>query len=227
MLKLNKIKEFTPFCLSCLGRAFGKVGFGLDNRERGLEIITQLEINENCELEEKLLSTESDCTICDGLISEILNFSDLIIESLSDFSISTFKVGTKIDRDILDRELKFQLLFGENFGESLKSQLNREIGISVYKKSGLEAQMDNPDAVAIIDTSYDVVNLEIKSLFIEGDYNKYDRTLPQTRWPCHSCKGIGCDKCNNTGQLYPDSVQSLIASPFMIASSCSEDLFHG
>ena len=161
------------------------------------------------------------------MISEILNFSDLVIESLSDFSISTFKVGTTVDRDILNRELEFQLLFGENFGESLKSQLNREIGISVYKKSGLEAQMDNPDAVAIIDTSYDVVNLEIKSLFIEGDYNKYDRTLPQTRWPCHSCKGIGCDKCNNTGQLYPDSVQSLIASPFVIASSCSEDLFHG
>ena len=227
MLKLNKIEEFAPFCLSCLGRAFGKVGFGLDNRERGLEIIHQLEINENCELEDKLLSSESDCTICDGLISEILNFSDLVIESLSDFSIATFKVGTKVDRDILNRELEFQLLFGENLGESLKSQLNREIGISVYKKSGLEAQMDNPDAVAIIDTSYDVVNLEIKSLFIEGNYNKYDRTLPQTRWPCHSCKGIGCDKCNNTGQLYPDSVQSLIASPFVVASFCSEDLFHG
>jgi len=227
MLKLNKIQEFAPFCFSCLGRAFGKVGFGLDNRERGLEIINQLEINENCELEDKLLSSESDCTLCDGLISEILNFSDLVIESLSDFSIFTFKIGTKVDRDILNRELEFQLLFGENLGESLKSQLNREIGISVYKKSGLEARMDNPDAVAIIDTSYDVVNLEIKSLFIEGNYNKYDRTLPQTRWPCHSCKGIGCDKCNNTGQLYPDSVQSLIASPFLIASSCSEDLFHG
>ena len=40
-------------------------------------------------------------------------------------------------------------------------------------------------------------------------------------------KGLGCNKCNNTGQLYPDSVQSLVAHPFLIASDSSEDLFHG
>ena len=227
MLKLNKIEEFAPLCLSCLGRAFGNVGFGLDNRERGIEVLNQLEIKEDCDLQEKLISQEADCTICEGLISEIPNFRDLVIESFSDFSISSFKIGTIVDKDILKREVEFQLLFGENIGEALKSQLNREIGISVYKKLGIEAQMDNPHAVAIIDTSYDVINLEIKSLFIEGNYNKYDRTVPQTRWPCHSCKGIGCDKCNNTGQLYPDSVQSLIAKPFTMASLCREDLFHG
>ncbi|HJM17881.1 MAG TPA: tRNA pseudouridine(54/55) synthase Pus10, partial [Candidatus Poseidoniia archaeon] len=82
-------------------------------------------------------------------------------------------------------------------------------------------------AVAIIDTSYDTIDLEIKSLFIEGNYNKFDRTVPQTRWPCSSCKGIGCRKCDNTGQLYPDSVQSLIASYFIRESFCTEDLFHG
>ena len=227
MMELNAIEKFAPFCLSCLGRAFGKIGFGLDNRERGIEIINQLEIKEGSELQERLISQESNCTLCEGLISEIPNFRDLVLESFSDFSISSFKIGTIVDKDILKREVEFQLLFGEGLGEALKSQLNREIGISVYKKAKIDALMDNPDAVAIIDTGYDVVNLEIKSLFIEGNYNKYDRTVPQTRWPCHSCKGIGCDKCNNTGQLYPDSVQSLIARHFTIASSCSEDLFHG
>ncbi len=34
-------------------------------------------------------------------------------------------------------------------------------------------------------------------------------------------------KCNDTGQLYPDSVQSLVAEPFIDAASCKEDLFHG
>ena len=227
MMKLNEIEKFAPFCLSCLGRAFGKIGFGLDNRERGIEILNQLEIKEDNELQDLLISEESDCTICEGLISEIPNFRELVLESFSDFSISSFKIGTIVDKDILKREVEFQLLFGDDLGEALKSQLNREIGISVYKKARIETLMDNPDAVAIIDTGYDVVNLEIKSLFIEGNYNKYDRTVPQTRWPCHSCKGIGCGKCNNTGQLYPDSVQSLIANHFIIASSCSEDLFHG
>ena len=117
---------------------------------------------------------------------------------------------------MLSNELSFQSFFGDDIGESLKSQLNRETGIGVWKSLGLEAKMDNPHAVAIIDTSYDTIALEIKSLFIEGNYNKYDRTVPQTRWPCNSCKGHGCKKCNSTGQLYPDSVQSLIAKPFEI-----------
>ena len=226
-MNLNEIKSFAPFCLSCLGRTCGKVGFGLDNIERGIEILNQLEIQNGVDLYEELISEDSNCKICDGLISEIPNFIHLVIDSMSDYSISTFKIGTVVDKDLLSTEASFQSVFGEEIGEPLKSQLNREIGIGVWKATELEAKMDNPHAVAIIDTSYDTINLEIKSLFIEGNYNKYDRTVPQTRWPCNSCKGYGCKKCNDTGQLYPDSVQSLIAEPFIDAASCKEDLFHG
>jgi tRNA pseudouridine synthase 10 len=38
---------------------------------------------------------------------------------------------------------------------------------------------------------------------------------------------MGCRRCDNTGQLYPDSVQSLIANSFSRESLCTEDLFHG
>ena len=227
MSTLNEIESYAPFCLSCLGRVCGKVGFGLDNRERGIEILNQLEIQNSLDLEETLISNESECKICDGLVSEIPNFVDLVIDSMSSYSLSTFKIGTVVDKELLSNELSFQSIFGEGMGESLKAQLNRETGIGVWKSSGLEAQMDNPHAVAIVDTSYDTVDLEIKSLFVEGNYNKYDRTVPQTRWPCSSCKGYGCNKCNDTGQLYPDSVQSLVAASFIAASQCKEDLFHG
>ena len=112
-------------------------------------------------------------------------------------------------------------------GESIKSQLNREIGIGVHKESNIDVKIEDPETVAIVDTRYDTIDLEVKSLFIEGNYNKYDRTIPQTYWPCSSCKGDGCKKCNDTGQLYPDSVQSLISRYFIEASSAKEDLFHG
>ena len=227
MSNFEDIKSFAPFCLACLGRSFGKIGFGLDNRERGIEILNQLEIREGMDLEKTLISEESNCKICDGLISEIPNFVKLVEDSISDYSLSTFKIGTIVDKDLLLNESSFHSLFGENLSEPLKSQLNREIGIGVWKSSGLEAKMDSPHVVAIIDTSYDTIDLEVKSLFVEGNYNKYDRTVPQTRWPCKSCKAYGCKKCDNTGQLYPDSVQSLIAKPFAKETLCSEDLFHG
>ena len=227
MFNLKEIQNFAPFCLSCLGRTVGKIGFGLDNRERGIEILNQLEIREEASLEDCLISEGSDCKICEGLISEIPNFVALVSASISEYSISSFKIGTIVDKDLLSRESDFQLAFGETSGESIKSQLNRETGIGVWKNTKIEAKMESPDAVAIIDTSYDTINLEIKSLFIEGNYNKFDRTVPQTRWPCSSCKGMGCRECDNTGQLYPDSVQSLIANSLSRESLCTEDLFHG
>ena len=128
-MNLNEIKSFAPFCLSCLGRTCGKVGFGLDNRERGIEILNQLEIQNNIDLYGQLISEDSNCKICDGLIGEIPNFINLVIDSMSDYSISTFKIGTVVDKDLLSTEASFQSVFGEEIGEPLKSQLNREIGI--------------------------------------------------------------------------------------------------
>jgi len=227
MFNLEEIKSYAPFCISCLGRSVGLVGYGLDNRERGLELINIIDMNFDTNVEEAMICESEECSICDGLISDIDNFIDLSCESITPYSLSTFKIGTIVDKDILERASQFSNLFGSNLFESIKSQLNREIGIGVYQKIGLSAQLDLPDAVIIIDTRYDTINLEIKSLFIEGNYNKYDRTIPQTYWPCSQCKGNGCKNCNGTGQLYPDSVQSLVAEPFMKFTESSENLFHG
>tara|TARA_B100000586_G_scaffold123127_1_gene88905 strand:- start:383 stop:1627 length:1245 start_codon:yes stop_codon:yes gene_type:complete len=227
MFDLEKLTAYAPFCFSCIGRTVGRIGFGLDNRERGLEMLNQLELQEESVIEGDLICSSSECKICDGLIDEIDNFIAISSESLSKFSINSFKIGTVVDKEIMQKEIEFQSVFGEDLGEPIKSQLNREIGIGVYNKMGIEALLDKPDAVAIIDTRYDTVELEIKSLFVEGKYNKFDRTIPQTRWPCRHCKGIGCGKCQNTGQMYADSVQSLIAEKFLEASQSDKDLFHG
>jgi tRNA pseudouridine synthase 10 len=224
---LEKINEFAPFCLSCLGRSVGLVGFGLDNRERGLEMANLIEISSGIDTDKELICDSEDCKICDGLIGEIDNFIDLSCDSILDYSLETFKIGTIVDKDILDTESEFSKIFGLNLSETIKSQLNREIGIGVFQNLDISARLDRPDSTIIIDTRYDTINLEIKSIFIEGKYNKYDRTIPQTYWPCSKCKGRGCRLCNNTGQLYPDSVQSLVAAPFMKATHSTENLFHG
>tara|TARA_B100000886_G_scaffold187170_1_gene128544 strand:+ start:347 stop:1588 length:1242 start_codon:yes stop_codon:yes gene_type:complete len=227
MFDLKEIKKYSPFCLSCLGRSVGLVGFGLDNRERGIEMINIIEMSEQTNVGEELICPPERCKICDGLIGEIDNFIDLACESISDYSFETFKIGTIVDKDIINLESEFADIFGVNISENIKSQLNREIGIGVFRKSGISARLESPDSTIIIDTRYDIINLEIKSIFIEGNYNKYDRTIPQTYWPCSKCKGKGCKSCSDTGQLYPDSVQSLVAEPFMEVTNATENLFHG
>jgi tRNA pseudouridine synthase 10 len=227
MFDLEEIKKYAPFCVSCLGRSVGLVGYGLDNRERGLEMMNLIDISNNSDIEKDMVCDSEDCTICDGLIGEIDNFIDLSCESISDYSLDTFKIGTIVDKERIEIEAKFSSLFGVNLFENIKSQLNREIGIGVFQKLNLSTRLDRPDSTIIIDTRYDTVSLEIKSIFIEGKYNKFDRTIPQTYWPCRKCKGRGCKSCNGSGQLYPDSVQSLIAEPFMKITKSTENLFHG
>ena len=227
MFNLEEIKRYAPFCVSCLGRSVGLVGFGLDNRERGLEMINLIDISNDSDIEKEIICDSEECRICDGLIGEIDNFIDLSCESIADYSLDTFKIGTIVDKDIIKLETEFSTLFGLNLSESIKSQLNREIGIGVFQKLNLSTRLDRPDSTIIIDTRYDTINLEIKSIFIEGKYNKFDRTIPQTYWPCRKCKGRGCKSCNNTGQLYPDSVQSLVAAPLMKITNSTENLFHG
>ena len=227
MFDLEEIKKYAPFCVSCLGRSVGLVGYGLDNRERGLEMVNLIDISNNSDIEKDMICDSEDCTICDGLIGEIDNFIDLSCESISDYSLDTFKIGTIVDKERIELEATFSSLFGVNLFENIKSQLNREIGIGVFQKLNLSTRLDRPDSTIIIDTRYDTVSLEIKSIFIEGKYNKFDRTIPQTYWPCRKCKGRGCKSCNGSGQLYPDSVQSLIAEPFMKITKSTENLFHG
>tara|TARA_B100001113_G_scaffold276096_1_gene230660 strand:- start:354 stop:1595 length:1242 start_codon:yes stop_codon:yes gene_type:complete len=227
MFDLEEIKKYAPFCVSCLGRSVGLVGYGLDNRERGLEMMNLIDISNNSDIEKDMVCDSEDCTICDGLIGEIDNFIDLSCESIADYSLDTFKIGTIVDKERIELEATFSSLFGVNLFENIKSQLNREIGIGVFQKLNLSTRLDRPDSTIIIDTRYDTVSLEIKSIFIEGKYNKFDRTIPQTYWPCRKCKGRGCKSCNGSGQLYPDSVQSLIAEPFMKITKSTENLFHG
>ena len=95
------------------------------------------------------------------------------------------------------------------------------------KNKEVEFVKERPDVMVLVDGLTLRVDVDVRPVYLYGRYRKLSREIPQTRWPCSSCKGLGCNKCNNTGQLYPDSVQSLVAHPFLIASDSSEDLFHG
>ncbi|MEC7713085.1 MAG: hypothetical protein VYE32_03655, partial [Candidatus Thermoplasmatota archaeon] len=118
MFDLEEIKKYAPFCVSCLGRSVGLVGYGLDNRERGLEMMNLIDISNNSDIEKDMVCDSEDCTICDVLIGEIDNFIDLSCESISDYSLDTFKIGTIVDKERIEIEAKFSSIFGVNLFEN-------------------------------------------------------------------------------------------------------------
>ena len=67
---------------------------------------------------------------------------------------------------------------------------------------GVKIVNDKPQIVALIDVLTLTVELDIRSVYIYGRYQKLERGIPQTRWPCRACKGRGCPRCNETGLQY-------------------------
>jgi len=206
-------------CDHCLGRVFAKVEKGLTNKERGKILRTNL-INFK---ETKV----KNCWLCSGLLNELHHFADLILDSLEGYEFETFLVGTKVDEDILEKEHMLYEFSGSKYPESIKTELNREIGKILEERLDQEVDFENPTIMTVIDTSFDLVNLQISSLFIYGRYKKFKRDFPQTRWFCNICRGKGCKKCNYSGKLYNKSVEELVAKRFLEDTDGNGESFHG
>jgi tRNA pseudouridine synthase 10 len=167
-----------------------------------------------------------DCWLCHGLLTEVPHFAGLIESMLTGFEYASFLVGCKVDDEILSREAVLWQKLGVQ-GEPIKMEVNREVGKLLEPRLGKPVDFTHPDIVATIDTSFDVVSLQIKSLYVYGRYRKMSRGIPQTRWPCRICHGKGCRSCGFKGKMYETSVEELIAGPLLAASQGSEHALHG
>ena len=131
-----------------MGRQVGMVGSGLTNTERGISLLEHkyfLDQSKNKDFitvkehlgRDKYISIDINhttsthstekggCQLCLGLLLEKEILVDIAISATSDYSFSTFEVGSTVDRKILDFEKKIQDSIGEKLGESIKTQLNR------------------------------------------------------------------------------------------------------
>ena len=88
---------------------------------------------------------------------------------------------------------------------------------------------DYPDIMVTVDTLTLRVDTDVRPVFIYGRYEKLVRGIPQTRWPCRSCRGRGdgCESCEGTGLQYSESVQDIIGDPVKQILGASDTSFHG
>ena len=122
--------------------------------------------------------------MCEGLIDEIPHFAKLIADAIKDYEFETFLIGSKIDEDIQEKEQHLWKYLNLEEAEPIKMEINREIGKILEPQLGKTVDILNPEIMAVIDTTYDIVSLQITSLFIYGRYKKLQRGIPQTKWPC-------------------------------------------
>jgi tRNA pseudouridine synthase 10 len=178
-------------CDNCLGRQLAQVSTGMTNRERG-------------KILRRLLGAGSEpakCEVCMNIFKRIDRYAVAAAKRLAKIEYGTFLVGTKMSSDFIQSEESLWEDVGIDYCESIRSELNRELGKLIWKRVHKQVDESNPDVLVILDLEKDRIDLQIRPLFISGSYKKLVRGIPQTKW-----------------DRYSETVEDIIAAPLMKAT---------
>ncbi len=218
LIELNENK----ICNHCLGRKFSKLIDGKDNEDRGRIIREKLEIEE---------ARNSICPICRNLFDKINeSLYERIDQKINyiNLEFDNFLIGSRVDKDIQKIDEKMSEEINVDC-ENIKKEINRIIGLSLEKRYNKEVEFEKNNILMEINFKKEepTVYIRINPIYIEGKYNKFIRGIPQTKWPCRECHGKGCDYCNYTGKLYPESVEEILSDIVLKYSKGRSCKFHG
>ncbi|HMF32045.1 MAG TPA: tRNA pseudouridine(54/55) synthase Pus10 [Candidatus Lokiarchaeia archaeon] len=178
---------------------------------------------------EKYAAEKFHCYLCDNIFAQVKDIAEIAVARAKDFEFDNFLVGTTVLPEISDREDEFRAKFQLTHGEAFKSHLNREIGKVLQKQFDVPVEFKEPQLLFHIELGFEKleVTAQANPLFIYGMYQKFERGIPQTHWPCNQCNGKGCERCNFLGKMYPTSVEELASKDIVEAAQGSESKFHG
>ncbi|PSQ41234.1 tRNA pseudouridine(54/55) synthase Pus10 [Halobacteriales archaeon SW_5_68_122] len=197
-----------PVCDSCLGRPVADRSFGLTNAERGRALRTAVALTDD----EPFEPPESECWVCEGVCSRFDDLADRLVAAPGDTELFTYQVGTRVPPllEENDRLLREEAGLDPDAGETLNTELNREVGRRVGAVLDAEVEFGRPDVQFLLDLETDEVEVQRNSVTVYGRYRKLERGIPQTEW-----------------DTYDESVEELMAPPFLSALRGTEAVFHG
>lgn len=186
-------------------------------------LTTKVDVLKECEPE------FSSCYVCQDLFTEpsLQAIADTIIAHSKRYEFGTFLVGCNTPPSITEKEEIIRAKFSLQYGETLKSEFNREVGkIVLQKLPDKEVEFNTPELLFVVDLDSKRIQVNSNPVFIEGAYRKLVRGIPQAIWLCNTCQGKGCSKCNGTGRNFPDSVEEYITPYIQQAAKGSDVKIH-
>jgi len=229
--KALKILE-KPLCDHCLGRFYSGLLSGYTNDERGKFIrsviammvdsksvdYSKIEPSNlygfNFRINKDFSPVKPEkCFLCNNLFESLEDYAVKAVKKLKGIEFSNFLVGSVIPSEILDKEEKLWEIIGIDYVESIKSEINRELGKKVWDIIRKPVNFKNPNIIILLNLEEKDIEIQINSLFILGYYKKLKRGFPQCKW--------------GTPGKYNTSTQEMIAKSIMKVTKGKEDFFHG
>ncbi len=252
----QKMLEKHPLCNHCLGRQFALLGHGIENEERGkaLKLLLTMKGHQLALSKDKagfaLLKTvvshgnftmameilrkfgkkppdAKHCYLCNNRLDLLDGLVKLALVSLEQIEYSTFLVGIELPTEVEEREDEFKGKFSIRHGESMRNEFSRNIGKRIAEAVGKATSYERPEIVILVNPFAESVWMQVNPLYVSGRYRKLERGIPQSRWLCSRCRGKGCQRCNWTGRMYPESVEEIVGNPLMEMTEGEDYALHG
>jgi tRNA pseudouridine synthase 10 len=222
-----------PLCDPCLGRLVADRSFGLTNDERGRSLRVAVALDDDVPVAD--LEPDGECWVCEGESARYEEWATRAERAVGEYDFSTYQTGTKVPPLLAENDelLREEAGLDPDAGELLKSEINREVGKRLGRRTETEVDFERPDVLVLLDLATDELEVQVNSAFVYGRYRKLQRDIPQTKWPCNECGGSGrkrgasCDGCGGSGYRYDESVEQLTAPVVLEAMDGEEAVFHG
>jgi tRNA pseudouridine synthase 10 len=166
------------------------------------------------------------CFLCEDKFKIVDKLAEKALDKLKDYEYTSFLVGLQLPVVVEEREDEFKAEFEVCYGESMRNEFGRIIGKKIAEHNGKTAEYQKPEVVVLVNPLTEEIRLQANPLYVAGRYKKLVRGIPQSKWLCSNCRGRGCEKCNWTGKLYPESVEEIIEQPFLEATHGVKGSFH-
>jgi tRNA pseudouridine synthase 10 len=187
---------------------------------------TASEVLEKTEGHNQLEHGLNACFLCENRFDSLNDLAGKSVTLLGDYEYNNFLVGIELPVSVAEREDEFRAKFEVDHGENLKNEFGRVIGKKIAESNSKPVEFRKPDVVVLVNPFTGQIELRSNPLFVTGRYRKLVRDIPQSKWFCSNCRGKGCEKCNWTGKMYPESVQEIIEEPFLRATDGTQASFH-
>jgi len=166
------------------------------------------------------------CFLCEDKFGALEGLVKKALKQLEDYEYRSFLVGIEVPVKADEREDEFKAEFEVNYGESMRNEFGRVLGKKIAEHAERNVDYKKPEIVVLVNPFSEEIRLQVNPLYIAGRYKKLVRGIPQSKWFCSNCRGKGCEKCNWTGKMYPESVEEIIGKPFLNATSGVKTSFH-
>jgi tRNA pseudouridine synthase 10 len=167
-----------------------------------------------------------NCFLCEDKFKLVDGLSEKALLLLEGYEYRSFLVGIELPVAAEEREDELKAEFGVSYGENMRNEFGRLLGKRIAERSGRDVDFKRPQLVVLVNPFTEALRLQVNPLYVAGRYKKLVRDIPQSKWFCSNCRGKGCEKCNWTGKMYPESVEELIAQPFLEATEGTVATLH-